>query len=125
MPASGSRMKWEEIRSKLYHNFGEPLCSSFQIIHVIFVRHRRGQSMIALNKMSVWEVRMNNGLPETCTFDVPWGLKFDSGHSKASTMFRLLLKAGCRWDEICTKWVENLVFEVILVAFSSVSRPET
>ena len=45
---------------------------------------------------------------------------------------RLLLKAGCapclagcRWDEICTKWVENLLFEVILMAFSSVSRPET
>ena len=38
---------------------------------------------------------------------------------------RLLLKAGCRWDENCTKWVENLLFEVILMAFSSVCRPET
>ena len=45
---------------------------------------------------------------------------------------RLLLKAGCapclagcRWYGICTKWVENLLFEVILMAFSSVSRPET
>ena len=33
--------------------------------------------------------------------------------------------AGCRWYGICTKWVENLLFEVILMAFSSVSRPET
>ena len=27
---------------------------------------------------------------------------------------RLLLKAGCRWDENCTIGVENLLFEVIL-----------
>ena len=27
---------------------------------------------------------------------------------------RLLLKAGCRWYGICTFWVENLLFEVIL-----------
>ena len=46
--------------------------------------------------------------------------------------FRLLLKAGCapclagcRWYGICTKWVENLLFEVILMALSSVFRPET
>ena len=38
---------------------------------------------------------------------------------------RLLLKAGCRWDENCTIGVENLVFEVILVAFSSIFRQET
>ena len=45
---------------------------------------------------------------------------------------RLLLKAGCapclagcRWYGICTKWVENLLFEVNLMAFSSVFRPET
>ena len=38
--------------------------------------------------------------------------------------YRLLLKAGCRLYGICTKWVENLLFEVILSAFSSVFRPE-
>ena len=45
---------------------------------------------------------------------------------------RLLLKAGCapylagcRWDKNCTKWVENLIFDVILMAFWSVFRPET
>ena len=27
---------------------------------------------------------------------------------------RLLLKAGCRWYGICTKWVDNLLFEMIL-----------
>jgi len=33
--------------------------------------------------------------------------------------------AGCRWYGICTKWFENLLFEEILMAFSSVLRPET
>ena len=41
------------------------------------------------------------------------------------TLDRLLLKAVCRWDENCTIGVENLVFEAILVAFSSIFRPET
>ena len=52
--------------------------------------------------------------------------------SGADTNDRLLLKAGCapclagcRWYGICTKWVENLLFEVILMVFSSIFRPET
>ena len=39
-------------------------------------------------------------------------------------ILRLVLKAGCapclagcRWNGICTKWLENLLFEVILMAF--------
>ena len=31
----------------------------------------------------------------------------------AYAFLRLLLKAGCKWYGICTKWVENLLFEVI------------
>ena len=27
---------------------------------------------------------------------------------------KLFLKAGCRWYGICTKWVESLLFEMIL-----------
>ena len=40
---------------------------------------------------------------------------------KVNAFDRLLLKAvfapclaGCKWYGICTKWVENLLFEVIL-----------
>ena len=31
-----------------------------------------------------------------------------------TTYLRLLLKAGCKWYGICTFWVENFLFEVIL-----------
>ena len=41
------------------------------------------------------------------------------------SIFRLLLKAGCRWDENRTIGVENLLFEDISEAFSSVFWPET
>ena len=37
---------------------------------------------------------------------------------------RLLLKAGCRWYGICTFWVENLLFEVILSQAYFGQKPE-
>ena len=35
-------------------------------------------------------------------------------HTSKYIRGRLQLKAGCKWYRICTKWVENLLFEVIL-----------
>ena len=52
--------------------------------------------------------------------------------SMYAKQFRMLLKAGCapclagcKWYGICTTWVGNLLFEVILMVISSVFGPET
>ena len=75
-------------------------------------------SLIIMTSLDVWDRRISLSGMTTDTCEISKG--------------RLLLKAGCapclagcKWYGICTKWVENLLFEVILVAFSSVSRPET
>ena len=91
------------------HLLGDAVCVNFELLRVqllLETRHSSSVHRFALNRLEV--------------------------KSEKDIFFKLLLKAGCapclagcRWYGICTKWVENLLFEVISMAFSSVFRPET
>ena len=72
-----------------------------------------------------WRVLYISSKNPVCALPDPKSVAGDSLAPRAPTMlllwpcpetplFRLLLKAECRWYGICTFWVENLFFEVIL-----------